>query len=107
VNRTFFGRFQIGEFDSSRSDSQLEEWRSYGNETVFSQPHQDVAKDSARQSVVLLRNAGNLLPLQPGKRIAVVGPNGNASDVFFGQYHGAVCPGEPTDGSHTVPHRCD
>eukprot|EP01044_Picomonas_judraskeda_P001018 COSAG03_NODE_53_length_16060_cov_145.490383_3_plen_80_part_00 len=72
---------------------------------VFSKFHQELAKESAKESIVLLRNEGKLLPLRAGKRIAVIGPNGNASDVFFGQYHGAVCPGEPTDGSHTVPHR--
>ena len=34
VNRTFFGRFQTGEFDSDIADPQLKEWRSLGNETV-------------------------------------------------------------------------
>jgi hypothetical protein len=61
--------------------------------------------ESAQEAIVLLGNGGKLLPLERGKHIAVVGPNGNASDVWFGQYHGAVCPGEPTDGSHVVPHR--
>ncbi|MFC4116874.1 glycoside hydrolase family 3 N-terminal domain-containing protein [Nonomuraea zeae] len=35
---------------------------------------QDVALRLARQSVVLLRNTGGILPLAPGRRIALVGP---------------------------------
>ena len=46
---------------------------------------------------MLLRNPGGLLPLPRGKRVAIIGPNGNVSDVYQGQYHGANCPGNGGD----------
>jgi beta-glucosidase len=46
----------------------------------------DVSKKLADESIVLLKNANNLLPLDPGKikSIAIIGPN--ADQVQFGDY---------------------
>jgi len=48
--------------------------------------HQAVALDAARRSLVLLKNTGNLLPLDRGriKTLAVIGPN--AKGVHLGGY---------------------
>lgn len=35
------------------------------------------------------------LPLKRGLNLAIIGPNGNVSDVYQGQYHGASCPDDP------------
>ncbi|MEE3921965.1 hypothetical protein V2I01_37885 [Micromonospora sp. BRA006-A] len=42
-------------------------------DTLDSLAHRELAREAARQSVVLLRNDG-LLPLRPGTRVAVLGP---------------------------------
>jgi beta-glucosidase len=48
--------------------------------------HQRIAQDAAVEAVVLLKNAGDLLPLEPGslKRVAVVGPNASARRIQGG-----------------------
>ena len=48
-----------------------------------------VALDMARQTIVLLQNKGNILPLQKGKeKIAVIGPNANNEPMMWGNYNG-------------------
>ena len=43
----------------------------------------------ARESIVLLKNEGNLLPLRSSvKSIAVVGPNADSLPVLLGNYNG-------------------
>ncbi len=37
---------------------------------------------ATQSSMVLLQNNGSLLPLTPGKRIAVIGPHGNATTAM-------------------------
>ena len=95
VARVFTGRIQLGEFDPGAAGNP------YGNlsdDTIFSAMHQTLSLESARQSIVLLRNSNGSgaakLPLSPGLRIAVVGPNGNSSHIFQGSYHGANCPAD-------------
>lgn len=47
--------------------------------------HRGVARRLAEESIVLLRNDG-VLPLPPGRRLAVIGPNADRSGVLFGAY---------------------
>ena len=62
--------------------------------------HRALALESARQSVVLLKNEGSLLPLPKDlKGVAVIGPNADDVDVLLGNYNGT--PSEavtPVDG---------
>lgn len=48
-----------------------------GDAVIGCEAHRDVALRAARESIVLLRNEGNLLPLSEAKlrRVAVIGPN--------------------------------
>ena len=50
--------------------------------------HRQLALRSASESIVLLKNSGNILPL-PAKtrRIAVIGPNANSPKKMLGDYH--------------------
>lgn len=51
--------------------------------TVGSLAHYALAREAGRKSIVLLRNEGGILPLpRSGKRIAVIGPFGQDTDVF-------------------------
>jgi len=58
--------------------------------------HRALAALLAQESVVLLANDGSL-PIAPGRRIAVVGPNADRADALFGCYSFAnhVLPGFP------------
>ena len=66
--------------------------RPYGNltnATVFSEAHQQLAKEASEQAIVLLQNPGGmrgvtsvthaLLPLRRGLKLAIIGPSGNVS----------------------------
>ncbi|MEU0095042.1 glycoside hydrolase family 3 C-terminal domain-containing protein [Kribbella sp. NPDC006257] len=55
---------------------------------VVNQPvHRAIAAQVARESMVLLRNEGGLLPIKPGvRRIAVIGPNADDAENLLGDY---------------------
>lgn len=56
---------------------------------VDSEMHQLLALETARKSMVLLKNEDNLLPLSKEvKKVAVIGPNANELDVLLGNYNG-------------------
>ncbi|XP_020255004.1 probable beta-D-xylosidase 5 [Asparagus officinalis] len=60
---------------------------------VCSVDNMKLAASAARQGMVLLKNKGDALPLSPQKfkRIAVVGPHANATEVMIGNYNGVPC----------------
>ncbi|MBN1992548.1 MAG: glycoside hydrolase family 3 C-terminal domain-containing protein [Anaerolineae bacterium] len=69
-------KFELGLFDQNRY-ANLEK----GREIIGCAEHRQAALESAYQSIVLLKNQDNLLPLANDlKRIAVIGPN--ADDVI-------------------------
>lgn len=56
---------------------------------VDSEVHRLLALESARKSLILLKNENNLLPLNKNlKKVAVIGPNANELDVLLGNYNG-------------------
>ncbi|CAD6336701.1 unnamed protein product [Miscanthus lutarioriparius] len=65
------------------------------NETdICTDEHRSLAHDGARQGIVLLKNDGNLLPLDPEKILAVAvhGPHARAPEkVMDGDYTGPPC----------------
>ena len=51
--------------------------------------HRELSLKAARESLVLLKNENNTLPLKKDiKSIAVIGPNADAPDVLLGNYNG-------------------
>ena len=58
--------------------------------------HKTLALDAARESIVLLKNSNNMLPLDRGhlKSVAVIGPraNDNLLDMYAGKYPYSVTP---------------
>jgi beta-glucosidase len=59
--------------------------------------HQDIALKAARESIVLLKNEGNLLPLSRSlKRVAVIGPNADDPRNELGDYIPTVIPQQIT-----------
>lgn len=53
---------------------------------VLSPQNRDVARRLAAESIVLLKNSEQLLPITPPRKIAVVGPMGNVRDELLGTW---------------------
>ncbi|RPD98706.1 glucan 1,4-alpha-glucosidase [Aureibaculum marinum] len=59
------------------------------NDSLESEAHQKLALKTARESMVLLKNENNILPLSNSiKSIAVIGPNANDRHFVLGNYFG-------------------
>jgi len=85
VIRLLEGRFDLGEMD----DPSLVEWSKIPYSEMDSKAHRQLALDMARQSIVLLQNRGDVLPLKRNKeRIAVIGPNADDAPLMWGNYNG-------------------
>jgi beta-glucosidase len=90
VTRLFVARFRLGLFDP---DSSVR-WARIPFSDNDSPAHRALALQVARESMVLLRNAGRLLPLRRNLRtIAVIGPNADQAPVLLGNYNGT--PADP------------
>ena len=85
LKRLMTARFRLGMFDPP-------EMVQYAR-IPFSQndtpEHRGLALQSARESIVLLKNANRTLPLRKDlKSIAVIGPNADVPEVLWGNYNG-------------------
>ncbi|WP_022824199.1 glycoside hydrolase family 3 C-terminal domain-containing protein [Hymenobacter norwichensis] len=85
VKRLYKIRFQLGMFDPV----ERVKYAQIPMSVVESKPHQAHALKMARESVVLLKNDKNTLPLRKNlKKIAVLGPNADNESVQLGNYNG-------------------
>jgi beta-glucosidase len=83
--RVLVGRFDLGEMDN---DS-LVPWTKIPMSVVNNVEHRKLALDMARESMTLLQNKNNILPLRKSiKKIAVVGPNADDKPMLWGNYNG-------------------
>jgi len=84
LTRLFTARFRLGMFDPP----ELVPYAKISIKVNDCPKHRKLALESARQSIVLLKNDG-LLPLKKtAKSIAVIGPNANDLEVLLGNYNG-------------------
>ena len=85
VQRLLEGRFSLGEMDKMEDVH----WSSVTTDVVDCKEHQQLALDIARQTMTLLQNKGNILPLSKSiKKIALVGPNADDEPLMWGNYNG-------------------
>ena len=85
VIRLLEGRFDLGEMD----DPSLVEWSKIPYSAMSTKASANISLEMARQSIVLLQNKDNILPLQKGKeKIAVIGPNADNTPMMWGNYNG-------------------
>jgi beta-glucosidase len=85
LTRLFTARIKLGMFDPPASNPYAK-IPATDNDTPA---HREVALRMAQESLVLLKNSDNLLPLKktPGV-IAVIGPNADNLDALVGNYNG-------------------
>ena len=86
VVRLLEGRFELGEMD----DADKVEWSKIPYSVMSSKENAQISLDMARQSIVLLQNNNNILPLNKNtnEKIAVIGPNADNDPMMWGNYNG-------------------
>lgn len=82
--RVYTIRALLGEFEEERP------YREVSYDYLDCDAHKELNLKTSRESVVLLKNNKDFLPIKDGiyKKIAVVGPNGNSVTVLEGNYEG-------------------
>ena len=73
-------RFKLGEMDGESP------WDDLDPAIVEGPKHRALALDMAHETMVLLRNNG-ILPLDPGAKIALIGPNADDAEMQWGNYN--------------------
>jgi beta-glucosidase len=81
-------RFRLGEFDPDGGP-----YARIDPSVINSPEHRQLARETADQAMVLLKNDRNALPLQPGGKVAVVGP---LSDTLYSDWYGGRLPYQVT-----------
>ncbi len=84
VLRLLTDRFRLGEMDAD----DIVSWNQIPESYLANEESDRVALQMARESMVLLKNDGGLLPLS-GKKIAVIGANATDSVAQWGNYYGS------------------
>ena len=85
VIRLLEGRFDLGEMD----DPSLVEWSKIPYSAMSTKQSANLSLDMARQTIVLLQNKNDILPLKKNaEKIAVIGPNVDNAPMMWGNYNG-------------------
>ena len=82
LERLLAARIRLGELDGN-----VEPWASLPDEIVEGEEHRALSLKMAQESIVLLQNRDDVLPLDPKARIALVGPNANDREMLWGNYN--------------------
>ena len=82
LERLLASRIRLGELDGN-----VEPWASLPDEIVEGEEHRALSLKMAQESIVLLQNRDDVLPLDPKARIALVGPNANDREMLWGNYN--------------------
>lgn len=84
VRRLLKARFEVGDFDDASAVS----FKNIPMSVVNRKEHKELALQMARESIVLLQNKKNILPLRTDLNVAVMGPNAVDSMMLWGNYYG-------------------
>jgi beta-glucosidase len=86
VKRLMKSRFKLGMFDPEEEVP----FNEIPFEVNDSQENRELARETARQSIVLLKNEEDILPFNKEEldSIAVIGPNADSQPVLIGNYSG-------------------
>ena len=85
VKRLFLARFKLGMFDPP----DRVRWARISAGVLDQPSHRELARQLARESIVLLKNAGGVLPLRKDLgTLGVIGPNADQWRMLLGNYNG-------------------
>lgn len=79
--RLLTARFRLGEMDRESP------WDNLPEEIVESPAHLELSRKMARESLVLLQNRNDVLPLPEDARVALIGPNRDNVEMMWGNYN--------------------
>jgi beta-glucosidase len=83
--RVLIGRFDLGEMD----EDSLVLWAKIPVSVINNGEHRKLALEMARESMTLLQNKNNILPLEKSiQKLAVLGPNADDEPMLWGNYNG-------------------
>lgn len=79
-------QFKLGFYDNKNKDP----YKNYLQDSLHNPKHIQLARKVAQQSMVLLKNENNILPLKKDaySSVMIVGPNATSYDALLGNYHG-------------------
>lgn len=80
--RLMKARFELGEMDDTTP------WDQLPDSLLSCHAHQQLALQMARESMTLLQNDKNILPLDKEMTVALIGPNANDSVMQWANYNG-------------------
>ena len=80
--RLMKARFELGEMDDTTP------WDQLPDSLLSCHAHQQLALQMARESMTLLQNHKNILPLDKEMTVALIGPNANDSVMQWANYNG-------------------
>ena len=83
--RVLEGRISLGEMD----DDALVPWTKIPASIINNDEHRQLALSMSRETMTLLQNKNNVLPLNKSmKKVAVIGPNADNGPMLWGNYNG-------------------
>lgn len=85
VKRILHLKYDLGLFDDPYKFCNAEREKS----TLLSAENRAAARDISRKSIVLLKNDNQTLPLQKGKKVALIGPLAANKSELIGNWNGA------------------
>ncbi|KAI7991231.1 Beta-xylosidase/alpha-L-arabinofuranosidase 2 [Camellia lanceoleosa] len=87
ISNNFATLMRLGFFDG---DPSKQHYGKLGPKDVCTPTNQELAREAARQGIVLLKNSQGSLPLSPTaiKSLAVIGSNANTTLTMIGNYEG-------------------
>ncbi|XP_039023292.1 probable beta-D-xylosidase 7 [Hibiscus syriacus] len=90
LHNLFSVRMRLGLFNGNPVN---QSFGKINSDQVCSQKHQNLALETACNSIVLLKNTDKLLPFSKVKTtsLAVIGPNANSARTLLGNYAGPPC----------------
>lgn len=78
-------KFELGLFEDPYKFCNEERQKA----TLLRPEHRQAAREVSRKSIVLLKNDNNVLPLQRGQKIALIGPLADNKSELIGNWNGA------------------
>lgn len=88
VHRILLVKCAMGLMENPYTDESLSE------KVILCSEHIETAREAAEKSFVLLKNEGEVLPLKPGSKIALIGPLADNADDMLGEW---ACGGRQED----------